>query len=329
MRGKQLSKQFLREIINRSAETEADRRLFLRSAGLAGAGAVGLGLAGAGAASAATPDDQVTNDQRLSDYTVLNFALNLEYLEAEFYQYGAYGHGLNNSDTDGGSKATGDRVKKGGVDVKAGARVKFADRTIRQYAEEIAQDEINHVRFLRTALGDYAVPRPQINLTTAFDAAATAAGVDQGGKFDPFASDLAFLLGSFIFEDVGVTAYKGGAALINSDTYLDAAGSILAVEAYHAGIIRSTLYGIGGAAIDAANKIAAARNSLNPDVDNDQGIVVDGQANLVPTDANSIVFGRTTQQVHNIAYLNPAKGVLSGGFFPKGTNNTNPALTTT
>ena len=194
------------------------------------------------------------------------------------------------------------------MDVKQGARVKFADRAVRQYAEEIAQDEINHVRFLRTVLGDYAVPRPHINLTTAFDAAAKAAGVDQDGRFDPFASDLAFLLGSFIFEDVGVTAYKGGAALINSDTYLDAAGSILAVEAYHAGLIRSTLYGIGGAAIDAANKIAGARNSLNPDVDNDQGIEVDGRANLVPTDENSIVFGRSTQQVHNIAYLTARAG---------------------
>ena len=329
MRGKQLSKQFLREIINRSAETEADRRLFLRSAGLAGAGAVGLGLAGAGAASAATPEDQLTDDQRLSDATVLNFALNLEYLEAEFYLYAAYGHGLNNSDTDGGSRATGDRVKKGGVDVKAGARVKFADRYVRQYAEEIAQDEINHVRFLRAALGDFAVPRPRINLTTAFDSAAQAAGVDQDGRFDPFAGDLAFLLGAFIFEDVGVTAYKGGAALIQSDTYLDAAGSILAVEAYHAGLIRSTLYGMGDGAIDAANKIAIARNSLNPGEDNDQGIRVDGQANLVPTDGNSIVFGRSTQQVHNIAYLTPEAGKTSGGFFPDGTNNTNPALTTT
>ena len=328
MRGKQLSKQFLREIINRSAETEADRRLFLRSAGLAGVGAVGLGMAGAGAASAATPDDQVTNDQRLSDYTVLNFALNLEYLEAEFYLYAAYGHGLNNTDTDAGSKVVNGGTK-GGVDVKSGARVKFADRTVRQYAEEIAQDEINHVRFLRTALGDYAVARPQISLTTAFDGAAKAAGVDQGGKFDPFASDLAFLLGSFIFEDVGVTAYKGGAALINSDAYLDAAGSILAVEAYHAGLIRTTLYGMGDGAIDAANKIAAARNSLNPGVDNDQGIVVDGQANLVPTDENSIVFSRSTQQVHNIVYLTPEKGVRKGGFFPNGTNNTNPDLTTT
>ncbi len=328
MLGKQLSSTLLRDIINRSAETEADRRLFLRSAGLAGVGAVGLGMAGGGVASAATPDDELTEDQKLSDYTVLNFALNLEYLEAEFYLYAAYGHGLSNRDTDAGSKGTAGGPK-GGVVVRDFPRVKFGERYVRQYAEEIAQDEIGHVKFLRSALGDYAVARPQINLKEAFDGAAKAAGVDKDGKFDPFASDLAFLLGAFIFEDVGVTAYKGGAALINSDTYLDAAGSILAVEAYHAGLVRSTLYELGAGAIDAANKISDARDSLNPGVDNDQGITLNGEANMVPTDENAIVFGRTTQQVHNIAYLTPETGITKGGFFPNGTNNTNKALTTT
>ena len=48
-------------------------------------------------------------------------------------------------------------------------------------------------------------------------------------------------------------------------------------------------------------------------------------ANFVPTDANGIVFSRNTEQVHNIAYLT-RNAVTSGGFFPNGTNNPNPAL---
>ena len=250
--------------------------------------------------------------------------------------------------------------------VKSGSTaVPFATDAIRQYAVEIANDELAHVRFIRAALTSFGfapVARPAIDLKDSFTNAAIAAGIIAGGTgagpascppgmpatprpadffvptqdcmgwvpnnhplafkstaapvFDPFADELSFLLGAFVFEDVGVTAYKGAAKLIVNKDILEAAAGILAVEAYHAGLVRTVLYARG--AVDPVQKISDLRDAADGPGDMDQGIVVGGAGNIVPTDANGLAYSRTTAQVLNIVYLGGASA--NYGFFPSRLN---------
>jgi len=211
-------KNYVAQLIDRSAENPADRRRFLRTASMTGLGVVGAGLLGGVEATGASAS---TSSTAISDSAILNFALNLEYLEAEFYSHAVFGYGLPSSLTSG--KGQCGRVE-------GGHAVPFKSSSVRQFATEIAKDEYDHVKFLRGALGGAAVAQPEININTSFTAAATAAGlIKKGQTFDVYANEDNFLLGAFIFEDVGVTAYKGAAPLISNKTYLGAAAGILAV----------------------------------------------------------------------------------------------------
>lgn len=286
----------------------AHRRGFLRNAGLGTAftAAAGLGFFRSKGAYADDEQNEHTG-KRPSDTDILNFALNLEYLEAEFYLMAVNGTGLASADI-AGVGATGT--------VTGGGAVSFQTPAIQQYAASIANDEQLHVKFLRSALGSAAVARPTIDLFNSFNTAAVAAGLIQPGEtFNPFADEDSFLLGAYIFEDVGVTAYRGAAPLIRSKEYLSAAAGILAVEAYHAANVRTVLFqrGMG----DATAKISALRAAASG-ADDDQGVVLNGVANIVPLDANGLTFSRTTTQVLNIVYLGGASGNF--GFFPQGLN---------
>lgn len=326
-----IDRETLLEVFDIAAQRRSERRRFMKIAGTALAATAGSTMLAAcgdddddyqpAPAPTATPTPSASLPA--ADVDVLNFALNLEYLEANYYTFAAFGSGLNDAFTDG----TGAR---GGV--IGGRRVAFTDASVAAYAREIAADENAHVSFLRQQLGSAAVAQPAINIdggaTGAFTAAARAAGVvDANGTFDPYASDENWLLGGMLLTDVGVTAYKGSASKIANKVILEAAAGILAVEAYHSGLIRTLLYRKGLALPilrTNADKISDARDALDNSVDDDQGIspvTINGglASNIVPTDSDGIVFGRTPGDVLNIAYLN-AGAVTSGGFFPAGLN---------
>ena len=324
-----IDRETLLEVFDIAEQRRTERRRFIKIAGTALAATAGSTMLAACGDDdddyqpAPTPTPSPTASLPAGDVDVLNFALNLEYLEANYYTFAAFGSGLSDAFTDG----TGARGS-----VVGGRRVPFADPSVAAYAREIAADENAHVSFLRQQLGSAAVAQPAINIdggaTGAFTAAARAAGVvDASGTFDPYASDENCLLGGMLLTDVGVTAYKGSASKIANKVILEAAAGILAVEAYHSGLIRTLLYRKGLALPilrTNADRISNARDTLDNGIDDDQGIspvTINGgsASNIVPTDGDGIVFGRTPGDVLNIAYLN-AGAVTSGGFFPAGLN---------
>ena len=124
--------------IRESAEQVDDstRAGFLRKAGV-GIGAVAAGSAFAGAIPAIARGQAIP----ASDISILNFALTLEYLEAEFYALA---------------------VKNG----------KLTGET-RRFATVVAQHEAVHVAFLKKVLGARAVARPKFDFKGTTDEQAT------------------------------------------------------------------------------------------------------------------------------------------------------------
>ena len=294
-----------------------------------------------------------------TDNDILNFALNLEYLEANFYYLAAFGTTIDKPNA-ASTAANAPAITLSGTvgtagTVSGGSQVPFTTIPVASYAIETAAEEGKHVQLLLSALGPtVAAAQPAINLGTSFQTLATAAQIPGGSAFTPYASDDTFLVGAYVFEDVGVTAYHGAASLLTMSANLMTAAGILSVEAYHAGLIRTTINSLdpSGTSIGGyTNLISTLRASLsqagllgvapstydsNPDdyglanFTTPVGLGGSGQATATRiTDADStnvIAFARNTTQVLNIVTgggavngttaVSPAVGV----FFPAGMN---------
>ncbi len=243
----------------------------------------------------------------ITDADILTFALNLEYLEAEYYLRGVAGVALGSTE-----------FSPGAAPVQGGRQVPFQTPALRAFADSVMRNELAHVRFLRGVLGSAVVAQPPIDFNAGFAAVAQAAGL--GPDFDPFADEGSFFLGAFLFEDVGVTAYHGAAPLIRDKKTLTAAAGIHAVEAYHAGMVRSVLFRRGPDAITAASAISAFRRQISAAPGSDYPIAVDGRSKIVPVNGDGVAPGRTPQQVLRIVYGTPQMNVGGGAFFPNGVN---------
>lgn len=177
------------------------REAIFRGASVSTMVAAGLRLASAPVALAALSREAFGQAPPAVITSVLNFALTLEYLEAEFYNLGLAATGL----------------------------IPPQDRKI---FTTIAAHENAHVAYLMNALGGAAVPKPT------FDYSA-GNGSGNGPFATVFTNYATFMAVAQAFEDTGVRAYKGQAPrLIGSPAVLEAALSIHSVEARHAAEVR-------------------------------------------------------------------------------------------
>ena len=256
-------------------DSAVNRRQFAHRVLAAGAVATGAAVLTAGQADVLA--------QSLSDVDILNFALNLEYLEAEFYTVATYGTRI----ADAGIGIDG--VGRSGPTVGGSAVSMTAFNRVA--AEHITLDEQQHVLFLRTALGSAAVAKPSINLQ--------ALGIG-------FSNQNEFLTLARTFEDLGVSAYGGAAPLIKSAANLAPAAQIALTEAQHAGVLRML--------VAMANIAVPMTDPLDvPPLGSPAG-------RLFQVQGNGLSTVRTASQVLAVAFAGSAEGTRSGGFFPDGVN---------
>lgn len=274
-----MSKSIIPEIVAASP----NRRKFLKTLGTATAAVGALGLV----------TEKKAEAQTSTELDVLNFALNLEYLESEFYTYGQFGYGIEQFGIGVSGVATGSNPGNGGTTV-GGKKVTLSNNLVftPEILSQVGSDERAHVVLLRSALGGLAIAKPNINLNA----------LNLG-----FGNQAEYLTLARIFEDIGVSAYAGANHLLTTPFVLTTAARILAVEAEHVATIRTQI---------------ARLNVASPTLDG---------ADIVPpptgtqlqylsvNTSNGLVAVRTPGQVLYLAYGMKANAT-SGGFFPTGVN---------
>ena len=270
-----------------------NRRSFFSSLSAFAAATAGVGLL---AASAPKAQAQNTAPGTSTIIDVLNFALNLEYLEAQLY-----------------ISVSGAAPLSGGLGIGAPitglpGRLPLDPVTLATFTN-LASDETQHITLLRAVifqLGGTPINQPAIDYSV-------------GGTMS-ITTQAQLLATTRQFTAVGASAYAGGAALLVANPFvLTGASQILGTEAQHLGGINAlcNFQGVVSPKVDTLDYPPSSPNqffTVNP---------VDAPLTVGPA------FGpiRTPQQVLGIVYgvskpttTTPAAGVTKGGFFPQGLN---------
>nr|GMD81594.1 desiccation-related protein PCC13-62-like [Ipomoea batatas] len=258
------------------------------------------------------------------DLNLLEFPLNLEYLEAEFFLWGAFGYGLD--------KLAPNLSSNGPSPV--GAKAAKLSPLVKDIIAQFGYQEVGHLRAIKKTVPGF--PRPLLNLSA--EAFATVVN-DAFGKplspaFDPYANDINYLIASYLVPYVGLTGYVGANAKLTTQTAKRLVAGLLGVESGQDAVLRTLLYEhakeevapYGITVAEFTNRFSDLRNNLgNKGFIKDEGLIVkerDGaegkiSGNILAGDEYSVAYDRSPEEILRIVY-GSGEERKPGGFFPKG-----------
>ncbi|PQQ14535.1 hypothetical protein Pyn_35049 [Prunus yedoensis var. nudiflora] len=240
-----------------------------------------------------------------NDTDLIQFALNLEFLEAEW------------------------------APLPIGAHKANLNPLVAPIIQEFGYQEVGHLRAIITNIGGF--PRPLLNLSRENFAALfdQAAGFPLTPPFDPYANSVNYLLASYTLPYMGLVAYVGTIPNVTEPTNSRLVASLLGVEAGQDAVIRALLYNMAHWKVfpytltvaDFTNLISGLRNKLGGCGIKDEGIIVPEKlgaenrtcSNVLSADPDSLSYARTQPEILRIVYATGDESV-PGGFYPRGAN---------
>ncbi|KAG2305148.1 hypothetical protein Bca4012_064216 [Brassica carinata] len=257
------------------------------------------------------------------DRKLLEFPLNLEYLEAEFFLFGALGFGLDK---------VAPNLTMGGPS-PIGAQKAKLDPLTRDIVLQFAWQEVGHLRAIKKTVKGFARPLLDLSIKSFAKVMDDAFGRKLVPPFNPYANSYNYLIASYLVPYVGLTGYVGANPKLQCPASRKLVAGLLGVESGQDAVIRTILYarathivhpyGITVAAF--TDRISCLRNKLGKMGVKDEGLVVlkamgaEGQVagNVLVGDELSLAFDRTPEEILRIVYGSGNERV-PGGFYPKG-----------
>ncbi|CAN8320942.1 unnamed protein product [Cochlearia groenlandica] len=257
------------------------------------------------------------------DRTLLEFPLNLEYLEAEFFLFGALGFGLDIVAPD---------LTMGGPS-PFGAKKAKLDPLTRDVILQFAWQEVGHLRAIKQTVKGFA--RPQLDLSKKAFAKVmdNAFGIKFVPPFNPYENSVNYLIASYLVPYVGLTGYVGANPKLQCPASRKLVAGLLGVESGQDAVIRTMLYArathivhpYGTTVAAFTDKISKLRNGLGKSGFKDEGLVMpkwegaEGKivGNVLVGDEMSLSFDRTPEEILRIVYGSGNESV-PGGFYPEG-----------